>query len=103
MNIHIIGGGNLGTSVAKRIAKFSTNNNVTVTRRNVSKIEHLKELGITVSTDNTHCIEQADIIFNDKPYQVDLVLAEILPVIKNKIASAVSGLSIEVFAKQDGT
>jgi pyrroline-5-carboxylate reductase len=58
MNIHIIGGGNLGTSVATGIA---LHNNVTVTRRNVSKIEHLKELGITVSTD-THCIEQADII-----------------------------------------
>jgi pyrroline-5-carboxylate reductase len=88
MNIHIIGGGNLGTSVATGIAKFSTNNNVTVTRRNVSKIEHLKELGITVSTDNTHCIEQADIIIlTIKPYQVDLVLAEILPVIKNKIVA----------------
>jgi pyrroline-5-carboxylate reductase len=31
-----------------------------------------------------------------KPYQVDAVLAEILPIISNKIiASAVSGLSIE--------
>jgi pyrroline-5-carboxylate reductase len=104
MNIHIIGGGNLGASVAIGIAKFSTNNNVTVTRRNVSKIQHLKELGISVSTDNTHCIEQADIIIlTIKPYQVDLVLAEILPFIKNKIvASAVSGLSIEILQNKIG-
>jgi pyrroline-5-carboxylate reductase len=52
-------------------------------------------LGITVSSDNA--IQEADIvILTIKPYQVDIVLAEILPVINNKVlASAVSGLSIE--------
>jgi pyrroline-5-carboxylate reductase len=40
MNIHIIGGGNLGVSVAIGIAKFH-NHKVTVTRRNISKIQHL--------------------------------------------------------------
>jgi pyrroline-5-carboxylate reductase len=105
MNIHIIGGGNLGASIAIGIAKFSANNKVTVTRRNVSKIQHLKELGISVSTDNRHCIKDADIIIlTIKPYQVDLVLAEILPVIKNKtVASAVSGLSIEVLQSKIGS
>jgi pyrroline-5-carboxylate reductase len=97
MKIHIIGGGNLGVSIALGIAKFSKGNQVTVTRRNTASILYLEQLGITVSTDNTHNIQEADIvILTIKPYQVDTVLGEILPKITNKtIASAVSGLSIE--------
>jgi pyrroline-5-carboxylate reductase len=42
-------------------------------------------------------------ILTVKPYQVDIVLADILPKIKNKtIASAVSGLSIEVLQGKIG-
>jgi len=97
MKIHIIGGGNLGVSIALGIAKFSKENQVTVTRRNTASILYLEQLGITVSTDNTHNIQEADIVvLTIKPYQVDTVLGEILPKITNKtIASAVSGLSIE--------
>ena len=97
MKVHIIGGGNLGASIAIGIAKFTEGNQVTVTRRNTKSILHLEQLGVTVSTNNKHNIQEADIIIlTIKPYQVDTVLAEILPVIANKtIASAVSGLSIE--------
>ncbi|MEY4038716.1 MAG: hypothetical protein RIR67_1028 [Bacteroidota bacterium] len=97
MKVHIIGGGNLGASIAIGIAKFTEGNQVTVTRRNTASILHLEQLGITVATDNKQNIQEADIIIlTIKPYQVDTVLAEILPVIANKtIASAVSGLSIE--------
>lgn len=104
MNIHIVGGGNLGASVAIGIAKFSKNNKITVTRRNTSKIQHLESLGITISADNTHQIQEADIIIlTVKPYQVDLVLSEILPVINNKIiASAVTGLSTEALQDKIG-
>ncbi len=104
MNIHIIGGGNLGASVAIGLAKFSSNHKITVTRRNISKITHLEPLGITLSTDNTHAIQEADVvILTVKPYQVDLVLSEILPVIKNKIiASAVTGLSTEALQNKIG-
>jgi pyrroline-5-carboxylate reductase len=104
MKVHIIGGGNLGVSIALGIAKFSTTNQVTVTRRNTSSILYLEKLGVTVSTDNTHHIQEADvIILTIKPYQVNTVLAEILPAISNKvIASAVSGLSIEALQKKIG-
>lgn len=97
MKVHIIGGGNLGVSIALGLSKFSQDNQVTVTRRNTSSILYLEKLGVTVSTDNKHEIQEADIIIlTIKPYQVNTVLAEILPVISNKvIASAVSGLSIE--------
>jgi pyrroline-5-carboxylate reductase len=98
MKVHIIGGGNLGVSIALGIAKFSKNNQVTITRRNTASILYLQELGITVSSDNKHNIQEADlVILTIKPYQVDTVLTEILPVISNKtIASAVSGLAIDV-------
>ena len=97
MKVHIIGGGNLGVSIALGLSKFSSDNQVTITRRNTSSILYLEKLGATVSTDNTYLIQEADIIIlTIKPYQVDTVLNEILPVISNKIiASAVSGLSIE--------
>ena len=97
MKVHIIGGGNLGVSIALGIVKFSKNNEVTVTRRNIASIQYLSEYGITVSADNKHNIQEADVvILTIKPYQVDVVLAEILPVIQGKtIASAVSGLSLD--------
>jgi pyrroline-5-carboxylate reductase len=104
MKIHIIGGGNLGVSIAIGVAKFSQGNQVTITRRNTASILHLEQLGVRVSSDNTHQIQEADlIILTVKPYQVDTVLTEILPVISNKIiASAVSGLSIEALQSKIG-
>jgi hypothetical protein len=45
--------GNLGTSIAIGISKFSKNNQVTITRRNTASIAHLENVGITVSSDNT--------------------------------------------------
>jgi len=102
MKIHIIGGGNLGVAIAIGISKYTKGNSVTITRRNTSSILHLEKLGVTVSSDNTHQIQDADfIILTIKPYQVDTVLKEILPVISNKtIASAVSGVTIESLEKK---
>lgn len=102
MKIHIIGGGNLGVAIAVGIAKYTKGNEVTITRRNTAPILHLEKLGVTVSSDNTHQIQESDcIILTIKPYQVDTVLKEILPVISNKtIASAVSGVTIESLEKK---
>ena len=62
MRVHIIGGGNLGVAIALGISKYTTENQVTVTRRHIESIAHLEKNGIQVSADNTHEIEQADII-----------------------------------------
>ena len=104
MKVHIIGGGNLGAAIALGMAKCDTENKITVTRRNTASILYLEKLGVTVSSDNKHNIQEADvIILTIKPYQVDTVLAEILPVISNKIiASGVSGLSIEALQNKIG-
>ena len=78
MKVHIIGGGNLGVSIALGLSKFSPENQITVTRRNTASILYLEKLGATVSTSNTHQIQEADvIILTIKPYQVDTVLAMI--------------------------
>jgi pyrroline-5-carboxylate reductase len=102
LRIHIIGGGNLGTSLAIGLSKFSSGSSITVTRRNVQQIQYLEKLNIHVSSDNTSGISQADIILlTVKPYQVDTVLTEILPHISNKIlVSAVTGLSVEALEKK---
>ena len=101
MNIHIIGGGNLGIAIALGISKYGTENQVTVTRRNIEGIKHLKDKGITISANNCEKISLADlIILTVKPYQVERVIDEILPNINNKtIVSAVSGITIEMLKK----
>ena len=102
MNIHIIGGGNLGVAIALGFAHFTKGNQITVTRRNVASIKHLEAKDIIVSSDNTLNIKQADLILlTIKPYQMDAVLSEILPQISNKmIASAVSGVSMETLEQK---
>ena len=104
MNIHIIGGGNLGVAIAIGISKYTKNNLVTVTRRNIENIKYLEELDIKVDSSNTNSIENADlIILAIKPFQVDLVVDEIMPFIKNAtIATAVSGVSIQKLQEKLG-
>jgi pyrroline-5-carboxylate reductase len=101
-NIHIIGGGNLGVSLAIGLSKFSSDSQITVTRRNVQQIKYLEKLDIHVSSDNKSEISQADVILlTVKPYQVETVLNEILPHISNKIlVSAVTGLSVDALEQK---
>ena len=102
MNIHIIGGGNLGVAIAIGLANFSNGNQITITRRNTASIQYLSQNGSNVSSNNIENIDQADlIILTIKPYQIDTVLNEILPHISNKIiASAVSGVSLETLQQK---
>lgn len=97
MNIHIIGGGNLGVAIAIGLSKYSKNANITVTRRNTESIRYLEQSGITVASDNTFQIRQADvIILAVKPHQTGIVLNEIAPLTTGKtIVSAISGITIE--------
>ena len=102
INVHIIGGGNLGVALAIGLSKFCSDSAVTVTRSNVEQIRFLEKLGMRVSADNNFEIGQADIIIlTVKPYQVDNVLKDILPHLDHAvIASAVSGLNIEALEEK---
>lgn len=76
-NIAIIGGGNLGAAIAEGLIKsqFVLPGQITVTRRNVEAIFHLKTLGANVTDDNAQAIRDNDIIIVAlKPYNVKEVL-----------------------------
>jgi pyrroline-5-carboxylate reductase len=80
--IAIIGGGNLGSAIAKGLiyTKSVNPNQVHVTRRRVSFLSALAESGIKTGTDNIAAIKDAGIVFLAvKPYQMTDVLEEIKP------------------------
>lgn len=75
--IAILGGGNLGGAIAEGLIKsqFVSPEQITVTRRNVDAISHLKILGASVTSDNNTAIKNNDVIIVSlKPYNVKEVL-----------------------------
>lgn len=79
MNITIIGGGNLGTSIATGLleSKYTSAKNITITRRNLQPLESLKKRGINVQCDNNTAVKKADIIIlSVKPFQIKDVLEQ---------------------------
>ena len=78
--IAIIGGGNLGGAIAEGLIKsqFVSAAQITVTRRNVDAIRHLKDLGVTVTSENDTAIGNSDVIIVSlKPYNVKEVLERV--------------------------
>ncbi|HEX8039105.1 MAG TPA: pyrroline-5-carboxylate reductase, partial [Chryseosolibacter sp.] len=78
--IAIIGGGNLGGAIAEGLIKsqFVSAAQITVTRRNVDAIRHLKALGVTVTSENDTAIRNSDVIIVSlKPYNVKEVLERV--------------------------
>lgn len=95
-NIAIIGGGNLGSSLARGLVVNSQRYSIVLTRRNVEKIAHFETLGIRTSQDNISAAKSADIILLAlKPFQVIPVLRQIKDVIDDKvIISLATGVTI---------
>jgi pyrroline-5-carboxylate reductase len=80
--IAIIGGGNLGSAVAKGMVFTKTINPelISITRRRSQMLEQMVKLGITTGSDNTAAVKDAYIVFLAvKPYQIEEVLHEITP------------------------
>ncbi len=109
-NVAILGGGNLGTALAKGLARTeeaSQKYDVTITRRNTDLIKHLEEDGITVSSDNTSAVKEAElIVISVQPTQIEQLIEEIKPVLDPKqhiIASTMAGVSGEEIAKLTGS
>lgn len=78
--IAILGGGNLGGAIAEGLIKsqFVAPEQITVTRRNVDAIHHLKVLGVTVTSENDMAIRNSDVIIVSlKPYNVREVLESV--------------------------
>jgi pyrroline-5-carboxylate reductase len=75
--IAILGGGNLGAAIAEGLikSKFVSPNLITVTRRNLEAIHHLKALGVNVMSENDVAVKNSDVIIVSlKPYNVKEVL-----------------------------
>ncbi len=91
--ITIIGGGNLGGSIAKGLTACKTfkEDHITVTNLQLEPIAELAKYGLHLSTDNVKAAENADIIIIAvKPNHVKGVLKEIMPVIENSDALLIS-------------
>jgi pyrroline-5-carboxylate reductase len=76
--IAIIGGGNLGSAIAEGLIKseFITPKNITVTRRNLDPLQHLKTLGVNLTSNNAAAIKSSEVIIVAlKPYNVKEVLS----------------------------
>lgn len=98
--IAIIGGGNLGTSIAQGLVDsgFTKPEHIIITKRNITTLKSLEKQGIMVSTDNKEAVKFADfIILAVKPFQVNDVVSGIKAALKDKkhvLCSVVTGVTI---------
>ena len=96
--IAIIGGGNLGKSIAQGLLEHQyAASDITVTRNRIALLDGLKAQGVQVSNDNVAATKEANIvILAVKPYKIASILQEIDSVVtKDKIVvSVVSDFSI---------
>ncbi len=97
----IIGGGNLGTALARGWKEAGTfkARHITVTRRNVDKLADLASDGIQTTSNNQQAVLDADIVvLAIQPGQLEDVVEGIAPVIdaeRHVIISTLTGVSIE--------
>lgn len=78
--IAIIGGGNLGLSIAEGLlnSQFSNPSDLIVTRRNTSLLQPLKERGVAVTDNNAEAVRKSEVvILAVKPFQVSEILNSI--------------------------
>lgn len=98
--IAILGGGNLGGAIAEGLIKsqFVSSEHITVTRRNVDALNHLKALGVTVTNENATAIRNSDVVIVAlKPYNVKEVLEGVkknFDPSKHILISVVTGISL---------
>lgn len=103
--ITILGGGNLGSSIAQGIIdkKLTNPQNITITRRRVHLLDALKNQGVTVLSENEKAVEGADlVIFAVKPHQINGLLEKVAPTIKAQkpiVVSVITGVTISQLKK----
>lgn len=107
-HIAIIGAGNLGVAIAKGFAQEYGASNIILTRRNLSRIEPLQELGFQITSDNKEAVSKAKyVIFCVQPKQLEGVFNEIESVLdasKHILVSTITGVSLNIiqgYAKEE--
>lgn len=102
--IAIIGGGNLGAAIAEGLLKsaFVSAENITVTKRNLGALQHLKDVGVNTTNNNKEAIQKSNVIILAlKPYNVKEVLEglkENFDASKHIVISVVTGVSVKDLA-----
>ena len=103
--IAILGGGNIGLSIARGLIKdkkFSAST-IYLTRRNISGISDLTKKGFKVTNDNNEAVRNSNIIIIAvQPQQLNELLTEIkknIKIGKHIIISIVAGASINAIKK----
>ena len=97
--IAIIGGGNLGTAIAEGLlkSKFCKSSDITITKRKVATLENLKNMGVSVTSDNAEAVRKSElVILAVKPYQVNDVINSFKKELSTKhiLVSVVTGVLI---------
>ncbi len=98
--IAIIGGGNLGTAIAKGLIKseFVAANQITITKRNTQTLVELQAAGVQVLSDNLQAAKDNDIILLAvKPFQAKEVMEGIASALRpgQILISVITGVSLE--------
>lgn len=106
MRIAIIGAGNMGGATARGLAK-STNHEIVVSNPSQPKLDALKAEfpHIIITNDNKVCAQGADlVVLAVKPWKIEGVIAEILPVLapETMLASMAGGISATEIATLAG-
>lgn len=98
MKLGIIGGGHLGTSLAKGLLRSGLlrAENLAVSDSDERKIRELAKLHITITSDNKRLVKESDVIFIAvKPDMVETVLREVEALSEDKLfVSMAAGVSI---------
>lgn len=101
MKVAILGGGNLGTAIAKGITQkgLYKTEQVSITRRNTALLNQLAGQGFTITDDNGKAVRDSEIIIiSVLPQQLDSVLENIkndIDAKKHTIISIVTGVSVK--------
>ena len=98
--IAIIGGGNLGLSIAEGLTAggFLSPDQITITRRNTTLLQPYQQQGMTITSDNAAAAAAADVILLAvKPFQIREVIREIAPSLTadKLLISVVTGVSTQ--------
>jgi len=101
--IAIIGGGNLGSSIARGLVNSNLDpSHLYVTRRRLDLLEPLAQLGINTTDNNAEAVSNSEIIIVAvKPYKTKDIFKEIQQYLKptHIVVSVISGITIEQIIK----
>jgi pyrroline-5-carboxylate reductase len=96
--ITIIGGGNLGQSIANGLLNNNyTPNLITITRNKISLLEDFKARQVNISSNNSEAVKEAQvIIIAVKPHTIEKIIEQINPFLNSDtiLISVVSGFGI---------